>query len=58
MTRRTPFLDAVCENIYNTYNKIRHCLRSDQKITNKRMPKTSGQLLPCARQNLYVTYTL
>ena len=21
----------LCENLYNTYNEIRHCLRSDQK---------------------------
>ena len=47
----------LCENLYNTYNEIRHCLRSDQKATNKQMSKTSGQLLPCERRplcNLYL----
>ena len=42
----------LCENLYNTYNEIRHCLRSDQKMTNKQMSKTSGQLLPCERRPL------
>ena len=42
----------LCENLYNTYNEIRHYLRSDQKMANKQVSKTSGQLLPCERRHL------
>ena len=48
----------LCENLYNTYIEIRHCLRSDQKTANKQMSKTSGQLLPCERRPLFNLYLI
>ena len=55
MTRETLFLDAVKSF---TYYEKRHFLQSDQKMRNKQMSKTSGQLLPCERGPLCNQYLM